>query len=156
MTRYFIQVFATFALIFSLVPGAAAQEPDIVGHYAIDHDITQTGDQIVLTLTLLLKNQGELSAPAAVVAIANSDWTPDDGSEPGPDATVGTFESVDVAAGSSVRLRAQFVIPIDEWVRWNDRDGPRFWLTYVDQSSQRDTLPLTLARTGAIPEVNEF
>lgn len=157
MTRCLIELAATFALIISLVPCASAQEPDVVGHYAIDNDITQTGDQIVLTLTLLLRNQGEEPAPAAAVAIAKADWFADDGgSEPGPDTTVAMFESIDLSAGSIVRLRGRFVIPVDDWARWNGREGPPFWLTYTGPSSERETRRLSLARTGVIPDIDEF
>lgn len=137
------------ALVLSLSFPAAAQELPIVGLYAIDDDVVWTGDQAVVTLTLLLTNDGDRSV-GVLVSLASIDKPLDGGPELEAEWTIGAFAQTEIASGASARLSAKFVVPGDEYRRWTDRDGPPLWLTYVGDGAWPVGYQLRLSKTGSI------
>jgi hypothetical protein len=129
--------------------GMRGQELPVVGFYAIDDDVVWTGDQAVLSMTLLLTNDGELPV-GVLVSLASVDTPLDGGPELETEWTIGSFAPAEIAAGASARLSAKFVVPGDEYRRWTEREGPPLWLTYVGDGAWPVGYRLLLSKTGSI------
>ena len=136
------------ALVLTLSLPAAAQQPSITGTFAIDHDVVWTGDQVVLTMTLELSNQGDRPAHSVLVSVAKP-GAPEEQVEIAPEWVIGVFPLAEIGPGASARVKARMAIPGEEWMRWQSGEAPAFWL-----SSHDDTWPtggpVTLTRTGNI------
>lgn len=142
-------VVVTGCMLLACNGSVSGQELPIVGLYAIDDDVVWTGDQAVLTMTLLLTNDGDLPV-GVLVSLASVDTPLDGGPELEAEWTLGGFAPTEIAAGASVRLSAKFVVPGDEYRRWTDREGPPLWLTYVGDNAWPVGYRLRLSKTGSI------
>jgi hypothetical protein len=143
------RVLLSCCVLLALHGSSNAQELPIAGVYAIDDDVVWTGDQAVLTMTLLLTNEGDLSV-GVLVSLASVDTPLDGGPELEAEWTLGGFAPTEIAAGASARVSAKFVVPGDEYRRWTEREGPPLWLTYVGDGAWPVGYRLRLSKTGSI------
>lgn len=137
------------ALLLACSLSAAAQTTGIVGTFAIDPDVVLTDDQVTVTLTIKLANEGEEPVSSVQVSLVPAD-VEETGDGVGADA-FGSFERVSIGGGQSARLRATITVPADEWLRWQTKHGPTFWLSYVDDSAQPAGVRVYLGHVSSIP-----
>ena len=130
---------------------AAAQSPAIVGTFALDPEVVLTDDQATVTLTIKLANEGEDPISSVQVSLVPGD-VEETGDDIGASIAFGSFERVSIDGGRSARLRTTITVPADEWLRWQTtKQGPTFWLSYVDDSARPVGLRFSFARVSSIP-----
>ena len=139
------------ALLLSFsIHAAAQQQPALAGTFAIDPDVVQTDDQTTVTLTIKLANEGDEPLSSIQVLLMPSD-AEEAGDDVGAEIAFGSFERISIGVGQSARLRATITVPADEWARWHTKQGPTFWLSYVDDTAQPVSRRWYFARVSSIP-----
>ena len=147
----FVRRAATCACaLFLLSLSAAAQDLSIVGVYAIDHEVVYSGDQAIVTLTIKLDNEGEEAAVGLAVSLVPAE-VEETGDDLGAEIAFGAFERISIDGGRSARLRATVTLPIEEWLRWQAKQGPTFWLSYVDDAARPVGRRFHLPQVSSIP-----
>jgi hypothetical protein len=145
---------AIFTLL-ALLPAAmwhepvGAQEPAFSGDFAIS-DVVETGDQVVLMLTLRVSNDNHFPVRSARVALEHPD-APHDQDDLAPEWTFGTFEGVDIQPRKRVRISARLLIPATEYIRWQQAHRPRFRIRFHDEAGASQRHDLELTETAEIP-----
>jgi hypothetical protein len=131
---------------------AAAQEPPLVGFYALSHDFAWAGDEVVVDIAVELTNLG--SQAALGVAVTINPPAAFLSQFPNGDEPFGRLAPVDLQPGDKARVSAKVVVPAQEWIRWQDKDsGPNFRVSYHEDVVGEVAGPLRLALTGDIPQV---
>jgi hypothetical protein len=148
--RFAVVACLAATLLFVGVEKARAQDVEIAGAFAIGHDVVWIGDQVVVTMTLELRNEGSGPAHQVVVTLAAAD--PGDGTNPAGDAILFSFQPLDITAGSKSRVKETVVLAGDQWRVWQRGDEPIFWMTCIDAHAASVAKRLLLAHVTSIAD----
>ncbi len=143
----FILVGFTFS---TAPPDAFAQPPAIVTRYALS-DVTANGNEVILTLTLGLRNDSNISFSSASLSVEHEEVA-EDATDIDPDLVFGRFEPFDLAPHQGVRVSRQLLLNALDYDRWTHGFRPHVRLAFDDaQTAETRRVTLDLIEATEIP-----
>jgi len=149
------------ALLLGRPAAVSAEDVPILGYYALT-ELARGGDDVLVSLTLQLRNETDVDVRQARVSVERPDDPSDDStdqqaSDPeSPDRMFAQFPAADIRAHGTVRLSQNLLIPASEWASWQSGRGPRLAIAFIDDSGQPVRDRLALVQVGEIPAAEPF